>query len=81
MMAVEFVRDRADKDPFPRVERVTERIVSAAKERGLLVYAGTGNANGVDGDLIMFGPPFILTRELMDDIVSIASEAVASVLG
>ena len=29
----------------------------------------------------MFGPPFILTRELMDDVVSIAREAVSSVLG
>ena len=81
MMAVEFVKERADKDPFPRGDRVTERVVAAAKERGLLVYAGTGNANGVDGDLIMFGPPFILTRELMDDVVSIASDAVSSVLG
>ena len=80
MMAIEFVRERAGRDPFPRADKVTEHVVAAAKERGLLVYAGTGCANGIDGDLIMFGPPFILTRELIDAIVSRAAEAVTSII-
>jgi adenosylmethionine-8-amino-7-oxononanoate aminotransferase len=80
MMAVEFVRDRSTKEPFPRAEKVTERLVAACKERGLLVYSGTGCADGKDGDLIMFGPPFILTRELIDRIVEITADAVGAIL-
>jgi adenosylmethionine-8-amino-7-oxononanoate aminotransferase len=80
MMAIEFVKDRATKEPFPRTDKLTERLVAAAKERGLLVYAGTGCADGTNGDLIMFGPPFILTRELIDEIVEKATDAVDAVL-
>ncbi|MCA1727675.1 MAG: aminotransferase class III-fold pyridoxal phosphate-dependent enzyme, partial [Actinobacteria bacterium] len=41
MIGVELVRDRSTRDPFPREERVTEAIVRAAFERGLLLYSST----------------------------------------
>ena len=40
-----------------------ERFVAAARERGVLVYSGTGAANGVDGDTVLLGPPFVTTDE------------------
>jgi hypothetical protein len=80
MVGIEIVRDRARGEPFPRADKVTERIVAAAKERGLLVYSGTGSANGTDGDLIMFGPPFIITDDEIEQLVGITTEALASVL-
>jgi len=69
MVGLEIVADRATRAPFPRAERRTEALVAAARERGILVYSGTGNANGVDGDLILLGPPFVVTD---DELVRIA---------
>ncbi len=61
MAGVELVRDRDTGEPFPRAAKVTEAVVRVARERGLLLYSGTGNANGVDGDIILLGPPFVVT--------------------
>ena len=42
----------------------------AARDRGVLFYSGTGNANGVDGDTILIGPPFIVTEDELGRIAS-----------
>jgi adenosylmethionine-8-amino-7-oxononanoate aminotransferase len=80
MVGVELVADRESKRPFPRADAVTERVLAAAKERGLLVYPSTGCADGADGDLFMFGPPFVITDDELEEAVAIASAAIASVL-
>jgi adenosylmethionine-8-amino-7-oxononanoate aminotransferase len=69
MVGLELVSDRESRAPFPRAERLTERVVRAARDNGILVYSGTGNANGVDGDLVLLGPPFVVTD---DELVRIA---------
>jgi adenosylmethionine-8-amino-7-oxononanoate aminotransferase len=51
-------------------------VVAAARERGVLVYAGTGNADGVDGDTILLGPPFVVTDAQLDRIVEVVGEAI-----
>jgi adenosylmethionine-8-amino-7-oxononanoate aminotransferase len=61
MVGVELVAERATKAPFPRAARLVEGIVRYAREHGLLLYSGTGNANGVDGDIVLLGPPFVVT--------------------
>src|SRR4030095_5216240 len=53
LVGVELVADRDTRAPFPRTRRVTEAVVRAARRRGVLVYYGTGNANGLDGDQIL----------------------------
>jgi hypothetical protein len=76
MVGLELVQDRETKAAFPRSARVTERVVAAARERGVLVYSGTGNADGVDGDTILLGPPFVVTDEQLDRIVDVLAEAI-----
>jgi adenosylmethionine-8-amino-7-oxononanoate aminotransferase len=78
MVAVELVEDRANKRAFPRGDRVTERLVAAAKENGLLLYSSTGCADGRDGDLIMFGPPFVIQDDELDECVEKTAAAIAS---
>jgi adenosylmethionine-8-amino-7-oxononanoate aminotransferase len=80
MLAVELVADRATKAPLPRRERVTERVVAAARERGLLVYWSTGCADGRDGDLIMLGPPLVIGDAEVDEAVALLGEAVEEVV-
>ncbi|MGH2590845.1 MAG: aspartate aminotransferase family protein [Actinomycetota bacterium] len=76
LVGVELVADRETRAPFPRAARVTERVVAAARERGVLVYSGTGNADGVDGDTILLGPPFVVTDGQLDRIVDVVGEAI-----
>jgi adenosylmethionine-8-amino-7-oxononanoate aminotransferase len=59
---------------------MTERVLAAAKQRGLLLYSSSGFVDGIDGDLIMFGPPFVITDEQIDEAVAVTAEAVASAL-
>lgn len=80
MIGIELVRDPETKEPFPRSERVTERIVAAAREAGLLLYHSTGHVDGTDGDLVMLGPPFTLSDEEASILVERTAAAVASVV-
>jgi hypothetical protein len=76
LVGLELVRDRESREPFPRADRVTERVVAAARERGVLLYSGTGMADGVDGDMILLGPPFVISDAELDRVVDAVCEAV-----
>ena len=76
MVGLELVADRETRAPFPRAERVTERVVRAAKEAGLLLYSGTGLADGTNGDAILLGPPFVVTDAELQSIVDRLAAAV-----
>jgi hypothetical protein len=77
MVGLELVADRETRAPFARSARLVEAIASAALEAGILVYTGTGNADGVDGDLVILGPPFVITD---DELVRLA-DGVAGAIG
>jgi adenosylmethionine-8-amino-7-oxononanoate aminotransferase len=83
LLGIELVADVATRRPFPRAARVTEAVVRAARDRGLLVYSSTGCADGVDGDLIVLGPPFVVTDaelvQVADTLRGAIAEAVAGV--
>jgi adenosylmethionine-8-amino-7-oxononanoate aminotransferase len=78
MVAVEVVADRETKAPFPREDRVTERIVHTAMADGLLLYSSTGCADGTNGDLVMLGPPFAITEEELAEAVHKTVAALAT---
>ncbi len=75
MLGIELVEDRESRAPFPRAARLTENVLRTARADGLLLYSGTGLANGVDGDSILLGPPFIVSDE---ELVRIASGLTAA---
>jgi hypothetical protein len=76
MVGVELVADRETRAPFPRADRLTERIVRTARDAGLLLYSGTGLADGTNGDAILLGPPFVVTD---DELVRIADGLAAAI--
>ena len=76
LVGVELVADRPSRAPFPRAARVTEAVVREARGRGLLVYSGTGNADGTNGDTILLGPPFVVTEPELVRIAALLGEAV-----
>jgi adenosylmethionine-8-amino-7-oxononanoate aminotransferase len=77
MIGIELVADRERKRPFPRQDQATERVVAAARDSGLLVYSSTGHVDGTDGDLLMLGPPFVITEEEIGIVVERARAAVS----
>ena len=78
MAGVEIVADRATRASYPRARQVTERAMAAAREGGLLLYHGTGMANGTDGDMLMVGPPFVVTDAQIDEIARGMRDAIES---
>ncbi len=80
MVGLELVADRETRAPFPRAAKITEAVVRGARERGVLVYSGTGNANGVDGDTILLGPPFVVTDVELVSIVDALADAIEQAL-
>jgi adenosylmethionine-8-amino-7-oxononanoate aminotransferase len=76
MVGIELVADRETRRPFPRASHVTEAIVRAARDAGVLVYSGTGNANGVDGDTILLGPPFVVTGPELEQIAATVATSI-----
>ena len=76
MIGIEIVADREARAPFPRAARVTERLLADARARGVLVYPGTGLADGTDGDSILLGPPFVVTDDELVRIADIVAESI-----
>ena len=78
MVGIELVADPETRAPYPRSVRLTEAVVREARERGVLVYSGTGNADGIDGDTILLGPPFVVTDPELERIASTVTESIES---
>jgi len=63
MAGIEFVKDKATKEPFSRKLKITEKVIDQLFESGLVVYPAKGFVNGIDGDAIMVAPPLIVEEK------------------
>jgi putrescine---pyruvate transaminase len=73
MCAIEFVKDRETKQPFPSDEPVVSRIHEQAQMRGLI--------SRTRGDVFVLAPPFVTPDDLVDRIAEILKAATEAVLG
>jgi adenosylmethionine-8-amino-7-oxononanoate aminotransferase len=76
LVGIELVADRSTRRPFPRQARLVEAVMAHARGAGLLLYHGTGNADGTNGDTILLGPPFVVTEAELATIAETLGEAV-----
>ncbi len=72
---VEFVEDKETRAPFARSLRFAETFTEAAQEAGLVVWPNVGHADGENGDLVMIAPPFVVTEEQIDELVTLFQAA------
>jgi adenosylmethionine-8-amino-7-oxononanoate aminotransferase len=79
LWGVEFVQDKETLRPFPRRDRVVERLWEALFDQGIILYRSTALA-GTDGDALVIGPPFVIEPEEMDRVVDALGRTVGSVL-
>jgi len=80
MWGVELVKDKKTLAPFPRKEKVAERVWEDLFQRGIITYRSTGLA-GIDGDALMVGPPFIIEESEMNLLVDAMGRVLEETLG
>jgi adenosylmethionine-8-amino-7-oxononanoate aminotransferase len=68
LLGIEFVRDRAGREPFPREANFAERVRQATMEEGVATYPVQGCVDGERGDHLLLAPPFIVDSEQIQDI-------------
>ncbi len=78
MLGIEFVADRLTKTPFPRTAMITEKIVTLAKEKGLIVYPAGAGMDGVNGDSIIIAPPLTITKKEIDELIVLLNVTLTS---
>lgn len=79
LLGIEFVRDKAERAPFPREENIAGKIFQAAMEQGVLTYPTQGCVDGVNGDHILLAPPFIISSEECHIAARAIAEAIKKV--
>jgi adenosylmethionine-8-amino-7-oxononanoate aminotransferase len=79
MVGFEQVKDKETKEPFDSGLKVSQQLEDEAFKRGLITYPCSGTVDGYAGDMTLLAPPLIITREQIDDVVSILDEALTVV--
>lgn len=77
MIGIEFVKNKKTKEPFNPEVKYYQKITDKAFSKRLILYPGSGFVDGVMGDHILIGPPFIVTKEQIDEIVGILDETLS----
>ncbi|KPM42998.1 putative aminotransferase [Neonectria ditissima] len=67
--SVEFMEDTEKKIPFPKSVGFGVRVQGAAFNMGVAVYPGAGTVDGVQGDHVLFAPPYTASDEEMETAV------------
>jgi hypothetical protein len=70
LVGIELVEEKETRRPFPSQAGMAHKLSRACFEEGLLVYPSTGSAGSGQGDVILLGPPFVVTVEECDEIVA-----------
>ncbi len=81
LLGIEFVKDKATREPFPKEENIAERIRQAALAEWVLTYPTQGCFDGLRGDHILLAPPFIVNEEECGIVARAIGAALRTVFG
>jgi adenosylmethionine-8-amino-7-oxononanoate aminotransferase len=74
MRGVEFVKDKQTKEPLDPALRFWIDLHAQAQNRGLVLETSGGCERGQAGDMMMLGPSFMVTKDEIDEIVTLLEE-------
>ena len=77
LLAIEFVREKATRQPFPADAGVAAQIFRAAFDAGVLTYPIQGCVDGMRGDHILLAPPFTISTAEIQFLAGALANAVA----
>jgi adenosylmethionine-8-amino-7-oxononanoate aminotransferase len=80
LAGIEFVADKASRKPFDRSLRMAETLAETAQQAGLVVWPHGGQVEGAGGDLILIGPPFIISEDEISELVTRLRKALDTTL-
>ncbi len=69
LWGLELVRERASREPFDPCLQAGRRLAALARTRGLLLYPGSGSADGTRGDHVLVAPPLTITRSEIAELI------------
>jgi len=76
LLAVEYVRDKATKEPFAAEVFASDRIRRIGLEHGVMLYSRRQN-RGRYGEWSLIAPPLIITESQADELVDKLEQSVA----
>ncbi len=76
LMAIELVRDRKTRDPFPAELNVNNILTDHAFAGGLVIYPRRP-INGLSGDHVMIAPPLSITKDEIEKLLELLDRALA----
>jgi adenosylmethionine-8-amino-7-oxononanoate aminotransferase len=74
LLGIEFVKDPTNKNPFQRNENVTPKIITIAKEKGLLLYPAGAGIDGINGDSIIISPPLTISEREIEELIALLND-------
>ncbi len=82
LAGLEFVADRASRQPFGEEAGITSRVTRGALDRGVLILPGVPGANhGRGGDHVQLSPPYVITRAQIDLVVDALDATLSEIEG
>lgn len=81
LAGVEFVEDKATKKAFSRDRKIVEGFIDHAFAAGLVLWPNSGQADGVDGDLVMIAPPLVIKKHQVDELVALLKKSITAFFG
>jgi adenosylmethionine-8-amino-7-oxononanoate aminotransferase len=69
LIGVELVKDKETAEPFDPDLRASRRLLEICLANGLVVYPGSGTADGLRGDHVLIAPPFTISEREIEILV------------
>lgn len=79
LAGIEFVRDRAKREPFPAHWNVGREITQIARERGLLIYPRR-SLYGLSGDHVLLAPPLIIKEAGIEEMLMLFEQSLEELM-
>jgi len=80
LIGIEFVRNRATREPFPAQRALSRTVGAHALEDGLICFPCAGNVRGVLGDSIIVAPPYNAREAELSELIEKLAGAVKRAL-
>ena len=80
LIGIEFVRDRATREPLPPERAFSQALGRRAFEGGLIIYPCAGHVGGTAGDTVIVAPPYNATEGELAELLEKLTWAVGRTL-